>query len=51
MLNEALFKMEKFFGNIKEIIGGLVSSLDAVGDAIMDNPLTKGLAKAGAAIM
>ena len=50
MLNEALFKMEKFFGNIRDAIGGLVASLDAVGDAIMDNPLTKGLAKAGAAV-
>ena len=50
MLNEALFKVDMFLGRIRDAIGGLVASLDSVGDAIMDNPLTKGLAKAGAAV-
>ena len=50
MLNEALFKVDRFIRKISDGIGGLVASLDTVGDAIMDNPLTKGLAKAGAAV-
>ena len=36
---------------VQSSISGMVNSLDSVGDAIMDNPLTKGLAKAGAAII
>ena len=51
MLNEALFKVDMFLGRIRDAIGGVVASLDSVGDAIMDNPLTKSLAKAGAAII
>ena len=50
MLNEALFRVDMFFGRIRDSIAGLVASMDAIGDAIMDNPLTKGLAKAGAAV-
>lgn len=51
VLNAGVFTLVELFTQAKDAGDGVVSMLTDIGDAVLDNPLTKSIAKAGGAIL
>lgn len=51
VLNAGVFTLVDLFSQAKDAGDGVVSVLTDIGDAVLDNPLTKSIAKAGGAIL